>query len=102
MQSLGLNRLMSESLPYRCSTDLLPDRWNRLAVPRILKLRRAVLKVRRNRFHLMWFANQGEDDLAFSGEVFGSAGIGDAVDELLGTAERMATQHSGQVPGRPC
>ena len=36
----------------------------------------------------MGFANQREDDLAFSGEVFGSAGIGDAVDELLGTAHR--------------
>ena len=29
----------------------------------------------------MWFANQREDDLAFGGKVFGSAGIGDAVDE---------------------
>ncbi len=50
------------------------------------ELRGAVLKVRRNGFHLMWFADQREDDLAFSGEVFGSAGIGEAVHELLGTA----------------
>jgi hypothetical protein len=39
------------------------------------KLRRTVLEVRRNGFHLMWFANQGEDGLAFRSEVFSCAGI---------------------------
>jgi len=50
-------------------------------LPHILKLRRAILKIRRNRFHLVGLADKREDDLAFSSEVFGSAGIGDAVDE---------------------
>jgi hypothetical protein len=45
-----------------------------LPLPHVLKLRWAILKVRGNRFHLMWFANQGEDDLAFGGKVFGSTG----------------------------
>jgi len=34
-------------------------------LPNIGELRRAVLEVGSNGFHLMWFANQGEDDLAF-------------------------------------
>ena len=33
-------------------------------------------------------------NLAFSGKVFGSAGIGDAVDELLGTAYRAGAAAS--------
>ena len=46
----------------------------------------------------MWFANQCEDDLAFVGEVFGCAGIGDAVDELLGAAHRAGAA-AGNLAG---
>ena len=59
----------------------------------IPKLRRPVHEVDGDCLHLMGVADQGEDDFAFRGEVFGSARIGDAVDELLGTAHRAP--HSG-------
>jgi hypothetical protein len=73
-----------------------------IPLPHILKLRGAILKIRRNRFHLMGFANQREDDLAFSSEVFGSTSIGDAIDELLGAAHRAgaaAGNFAGSIHG---
>ncbi len=72
--------------------------------PHIPKLWLARLKVRSNGFHLIRVDDLREDDLAFTGEVLGSTGIRDAVDELVGAAHRAGAKTgnlAGRIHGKP-
>jgi hypothetical protein len=42
----------------------------------------------------MWFANQGEDDVAFSNEVFSCAGIRDVLDVVDEFMDQLAREIS--------
>ncbi len=46
-----------------------------LLMPHIPELGRPVLKIRSNRFHLMWFANEAKDDLPFGCKVLGGTRV---------------------------